>query len=161
MRPSKANHCTMLFQQNPFPSHASSQTEFCPMVIVWALNYHRHLKTKQKHNNLNRNRVLIMHLYIEYALLEFKESYSCHPTKSMNQNIVPWPFNIVAQSVHSNWDTGTWHRLIDVYNQTINFFLLQITLYILWQISILKNIPIHNFTHCNLFKSRLSATQQL
>lgn len=40
-----------------------------------------------------------MHLYIEYALLELKESYFCHPTKSMNQNIVPWPFNIVAQSV--------------------------------------------------------------
>lgn len=102
-----------------------------------------------------------MHLYIDYALLEFKESYSCHPTKSMNQNIVPWPFNIVAQSVYYNWDTGTWHRLIDVYNQTIIFFLLQTTLYILWQISILKNIHIYNFTHCNLFKSRLSATQQL
>lgn len=41
----------------PLPPHASSQTEFCPVVIVWALNYHWHFLNNNK--TLNRNRMLI------------------------------------------------------------------------------------------------------
>jgi len=43
-------------------------------------------KKKPHHKTLNRNSVLIK--CIEYTLRELEESYPCHPTQSMNQNIV-------------------------------------------------------------------------